>query len=755
MGGGPSSTLSALIPPQPGGTWHIYGTETAASGLPEPTVWSSPDGVTWQATPLDTLPLEGVIAGAALYNGETVVVGSVGTGASAHAAVWLSAEPGAPFNRVSVSTGAGPSQMSAVTAGPLGFFAIGTSDGSFVMWSSVSGQQWSPNTAADRVIDASPGAHVNTLVSIGTTVYAGGSVPNGPSTQAAVWSSGDGLTWGLIGYGSKAFAGTGNEEIFSIAPLTRGLVAVGGVNFGSGWVPASWIFPNGVSWSQPSTDFPVTSSEAPSPYGPSGGMAAFDVSGIAGSTGQTALVAAGGGPDSQAVWRSADGLHWTTGGLPNADASLGTWRATAVAATYSTTVVLDTSPGQPYVLAATLKGWAQPSSNPAVFGPIQPLAVPLALTQVAGTLILDADEVVFPQSIGPATVSDKTFSSSDGLTWTAQSPSSPFPPTLPAPSAVTSRLGSGWVALGTGTSGLPETWTSANGNNWQSQGLLQSAAAASGTASVNGICSVAASASKQAGSTTTLPAASPTATAPASQPGPSLVVAVGSAPQPAQSSNHPSTLPLGIEAQAWYSRNGGSWKQGTISPAPALGGTESMSGCVDVAGTLVAFGTSTLANGIPVPAVWKSTNGVAWVRSRVSSFVPGAANPIISLAGSGPDWIAVANPDPGADPGAPGPTPSAGGVGPAASTGSDAGLGFPLSLAPATDGLWFSADAGDSWQVLPTYGSPWLGTEDSKLDLVTFESATAVVAGTVDGELAVWVGSLSGVASSQSTTIAP
>ena len=736
--------------------------------------WSSPDGVTWQAEPLPGTQSVGTINAATLYNGETVAVGSVGTGASEQAAVWFSAEPGAPLTRVTVLPGAGASQMSAVTAGPLGFFAIGTFDGSFAMWSSVSGQQWRPNTGAQRVIGASPGAKVNTLVSVGTDVYAGGSVPNGPTVQAALWLSGDGITWSMVGQSSRAFSGAADEEIYSLSPLTQGLVAVGGINFGSGWVPASWISPNGVSWSQPSTDFPLPSSVSPSPLGPSGGMTAFDVSQVTGNASKNSLIAAGGGPNGQGVWRSTDGLHWSSGGLPSADASLGTWRATAAGATYSTTVVVDTRAGQPYLLDMTSKGWVQPSSNPAVFGPVQPKAVPLAVTRVAGSLVLDADEVDRPQTIGPATVSEKTFSSSDGVSWIAQNPASPFPPTLPAPSAVTLPLGNGWMAVGIGTAGLPEAWVSADGAKWQSQGLLPTPSATSGAALVNGTCRSTSDTSQSSTSTTqpvvsttTVPITSPTTTAtapsssttagtataaPSSPVLPSLVVAVGAAPQPLQPSSHLSTLPTGLQAQVWYSKGGASWQAGTVSPAPVGGATESMSGCVDIGGTLVAFGSSTSPNGNSVPAVWKSTDGATWVRSKVSSFVAGTADPITSLANNGSEWIALANPDPGAHPQAPGPSPGAGGVGPAASMGTDTGLGSPLASTPTEDGIWLTTNAGESWQSVPLDTIPWLTSANLQLDLVAFQSKVAVLVGTVAGQLAVWVGTPSSGQSIQSTT---
>jgi len=774
IGGGPSSTLAALIAPEPGGNWHIYGTETTSSGTQTPTIWSSPDGLTWKARPLDgSAPAGavGAVGAAAFYNGETVVVGSVGTGTSEHAAVWLSAEPGAPFNSVAVSAPAGPSELSSVTAGPLGFFATGTDNGIFTMWSSVSGQQWTINSGADQAVDTIPGAHVNTLVSIGTTLYAGGSIPDGPTTQAAVWSTQDGLTWNLIGRSSRAFASEGDEEIFSITALTRGLVAVGAVNFGSGWLPASWISPNGISWSPPSTDFPLTPSAAPSRYGPSGGMTAFDVVQVTGSTGEDSLVATGGGLNGQGVWRSTDGLHWSSVDLPARDASLGDWRATAVGATYSTTVVVDTLPGQPYVLSSTLKGWTQPSSNPAVFGPVTPTAVPLALLKLRGQLVLDTDDVQLPQSIGPATVSQQTLTSPDANNWSAQSPTSPYPQSLPAANVATFHSANGWVALGTGSSGLAETWTSSTGTSWQLNGLLQRTASGSATPTINAVCSSTASPPTPASTTTTTtsttttsttttstttPEAAPTVPVTGKSPSAALravEVAVGSEPQSTQPSANSSTLAPGTKASIWYSTNGTEWTKSAVSPAPAQGATETVTGCINVGGSFVAFGTSTASSGSPIPAVWTSATGADWSRSEIEGFVAGSPNPIIAMAASGTYRLAVANPDPTASPNAPGPTSSSAGVGPAASTPTDAGLGSPLGLAPSGAGLWASTDSGRSWELLPTYSAPWSDMQATQLDSVAFQAAKAVVVGTVAGELAVWVGSVTaGTAGQQAQT---
>lgn len=55
--------------------------------------------------------------------------------------------------------------------------------------------------------------------------------------------------------------------------------------------------------------------------------------------------------------------------------------------------------------------------------------------------------------------------------------------------------------------------------------------------------------------------------------------------------------------------------------------------------------------------------------------------------------------------------------------------------------MWLSTDGGSSWQAVDTATPPWLGTDGSSAGLVAFAGSTPVLAGTVDGQLAVWTGS--------------
>jgi hypothetical protein len=151
----------------------------------------------------------------------------------------------------------------------------------------------------------------------------------------------------------------------------------------------------------------------------------------------------------------------------------------------------------------------------------------------------------------------------------------------------------------------------------------------------------------------------------------------------------------------------------------------------------------------------------------------------VSLATNGGYWLAAADPDPAADPLVPG---VLGAAGRAASAATDAGVGPAPSIEDGRVGLWLSTNSGSVWQAVDTATSPWLAAQRTTLDLVGFAghpvlpsgtagsagsavhasattlpaftstpttlppsaSATPVVVGVVDGQLAVWTGTLAG-----------
>ena len=722
LGGGAGATIAAVLAPPPGENWIAVGSRYGTNGVPSALYWTSADARTWVPSALPA-PGPAQAQAAAQYDGRTVVVGSLGTGSGQQAAAWLSARPGAPFEAVPVPQAGATSDMDLVAAGALGFFAAGSLDGRFALWSSPDGRTWSEDRSAEKQIEAAAGARVDTLAAVGSKVYAAGSEQTGPYQSAAVWSSGNGFDWSQVTTAHGELAGPGDRAIYSLAPLgDGGLVAVGALDTGDGWVPASWISPDGVSWSQPSTDFagtPAPSAPQP-PFGPSGGSAARAVASIATVTGGIALVAAGGGPSGGEVWRSSDGIHWSSAALPATLAGADGWRATLVAATPQVTVVADGDPGEAHLLSGGQAGWAQPSSDPAVFGPVRPFVRPVALHDGSSGLVLSVEVLTPPQSIGDAAAGVRYLASADGSSW-APAPAAAAavfePRSLPSPGAAAARSASGWVAAG-GTDTLsPQGWSSADGAVWSPAGGLGPPEAAPEIETVDGICTSPTAGAAAVGATL----------APASRSGSGNAVAGGG------------VTAAGWQPAAWFSPSGAQWRRAAVQPSPPAGATAAMSGCIPVGGGLVAFGQASAADGEPLPGLWRSAGGSHWTAVAASGFAADAP-PFVDLAATGERWAAIASDDPAGGPLRSDLSGQVGAAGPAAADGTDGLVGPLATLGDGGESLWVSTDGGSSWQPVDTATAPWTGNASASVDLVAFDGRELFVAGAVDGQLAVWSG---------------
>jgi hypothetical protein len=577
--------------------------------------------------------------------------------------------------------------MTTVADGALGFFASGSSGSQIGVWSSTDGQQWTESVGAEQVISSTPGAHIQAMLAQGDAVYAAGSTEAGTSTDAALWSSSDGIVWRPVTTAVDAFSGasggvSGGRVIYSLAPLgTTGLVAVGALERGDQWFAASWISPNGASWSQPSEAF----------TGGTAGLVARSVAAIMTTTGDNDVVAVGGSDTSQTVWTSADGLHWSTIALPSQASTSRGWRATLVAAGTDLVVVADGDPGQPHVLTDGRAGWSEPSSNPSVFGRVQPVAQPQRLVRDGTGLALLVDLSSAGQSVATApSLTSEVLTSSDGRTWitgTSRDLTGSLPPDQPPGATAAVWSGSRWIAVGRtpvvvggATVDLPVSWSSLDGVHWTRGGLLDPATSASTlgqAAAPQGLCEQ------------------------ASAPGAaSTLVAVGR--QDLTSS--------GTVARVWLSHDGVHWKAATVMPAPVTGGAQQMLGCLATGTGFVAFGAATGSGGGTVPAIWRSATGASWTAQNIAT----ATSPpllLTGLANRGSNWLAIGNPNQ-TDPG------------PVQPSGSDS--------------LWLSLDGAASWQVLNTGEPPWAGVTEPHLALTGFASGVPIVVGTVDGRLAVW-----------------
>jgi hypothetical protein len=586
LGGGPTSTLGTVTAPdRPGADWLIAGTRTAADGTTIATVWSSPSGVGWVATAL--AGMDGRALAATAWGERTVIVGSVGIGATQRAAVWISPGPGRPFGLVPGgaallptagpgTAGGGTATMDVVAAGTQGVFATGVRSGRPAAWYSTDGADWVDLTGATRALDAGAGAVVTSMLVTSTAVLAAGTVQDGSHRDGAVWTSPDGINWHREVPADNPFSGPADHRIEGLALTSTGaVVAVGGVRSGPAWLPVSWISPDGNIWSQPSEALPTATRSQPV----EGGTIVRAVT----ATGSS-LVAVGGSSTAQRLWVSTDGQSWTEAPLPGGAARAADWSADAVAEAGPTTVIVDTGPGQPRVLVRDHGAWREVSARASIFGPVAPVATPAALVTDGRQLVLAVDIERPGPSVGASTRSSVVLSSTDGTHWRRLSD----PDTLSGAWVDSMDVMAGsLVAAGTTTTvaGRPAgaVWTSLTGQRWR-----QAASFATGSRAPG-----AATATAARGST---------------------LLAFGSAPDPAAG-----TKP-GVDAvptaQAWSlsraAATGGSTEldrpTGTDLDAVAGVGPETVLGSCSNGGTIVVVGAA-LRRGLPpglLPATTKS-----------------------------------------------------------------------------------------------------------------------------------------------------
>jgi hypothetical protein len=271
-------------------------------------VWTSPDGVTWSRVPNDGA----VFTRAGMSSVTAWGLGLVAVGQDEpNAAVWTSPD-GVTWSRVphdeavfggevgSICGGAG---MSSVTVGGPGLVAVG-SDGSpdcdggsdAAVWTSVDGVTWS-RVPHDEVVfggetDGYYGQSMSSVTAGGPGLVAVGSDVG----RAAVWTSRDGVTWSRVPHDEAVFAGSGMNSVAVGGP---GLVAVGQAQN----TAAVWTSPDGIAWSRVPHDEVV--------FG-GGTDTDNDVEISSVTAGAEGLLAVGSDPDREgvAVWTSVDGLTW-------------------------------------------------------------------------------------------------------------------------------------------------------------------------------------------------------------------------------------------------------------------------------------------------------------------------------------------------------------------------------------------------------------------------------------------------------------
>ena len=288
---------------QSGSGFLAFASDLAAGGSAQ--LWESADGLYWQPRPTPA-----AFAPAGSSTGMTVVAGveqaagflvAVGTeqaadSSSGQAAAWFSTDGGLTWARA-LGQGMSDATMTAVTAGPAGWVAVG-SDGypgasssrtgsrGMAVWHSTDGRSWA-RVAGSAALRGS--SIPDQIVSGGFGYLAGGQVSAGHSDAAPLWSSADGSGWtrvrGVSVTSSHLARGQGASEVILVGDTSGG--------------PVIWSSTDGKSWSAASLTPPPTTTMS------------LDAVGLASSVWVAAGVeVANDGTPHINIWLSADTVTW-------------------------------------------------------------------------------------------------------------------------------------------------------------------------------------------------------------------------------------------------------------------------------------------------------------------------------------------------------------------------------------------------------------------------------------------------------------
>jgi len=173
------------------------------------------------------------------------------------AAVWTSPD-GISWSRVphdeAVFGGDGYQEMLSVTAGGPGLVAVGweakRAGVAAAVWTSPDGIIWS-RVPHDEAVFGGDGDEVMWSVTAGGPglVAVGVDAPGGDG-DAAVWTSPDGIIWSRIPHDEAVFGGDSYQIMRGVTAGGPGLVAVGVDGFGINSDAAVWTSPDGIIWSR-------------------------------------------------------------------------------------------------------------------------------------------------------------------------------------------------------------------------------------------------------------------------------------------------------------------------------------------------------------------------------------------------------------------------------------------------------------------------------------------------------------------------
>ena len=202
-----------------------------------------------------------VLAPVLLFAGDTEPdVGGTGSGVattvSPTTALEVPAQTAVTWSQVphdeAVFGGDGFQGMSSVTVGGPGLVAVGRSKGDAMVWISLDGIDWLRIPHDEAVFG---GASMESVTVGGPGLVAVGSHGSRWAQtdimDAAVWTSPDGITWTRVPHNEAIFGGPDelDEDIAVMLSVTQGGPGLVAVGF-AGTDAAVWTSPNGVTWSR-------------------------------------------------------------------------------------------------------------------------------------------------------------------------------------------------------------------------------------------------------------------------------------------------------------------------------------------------------------------------------------------------------------------------------------------------------------------------------------------------------------------------